>query len=57
MIKYKSVRTILAIAAMRGWKVRHFDIEAAYLKSEQEEEIYMEIPEPLQPITGHVCVL
>jgi hypothetical protein len=43
--KLKSVRTLLTIAAKKGWKVYQNDVPSAYLKPDLKEEIYMELPE------------
>lgn len=45
VIRHKSVRMLLAIAAERGWKVRQINISAAYLHGTLDETVYMEIPD------------
>ncbi|CAI5768508.1 Retrovirus-related Pol polyprotein from transposon TNT 1-94 [Podarcis lilfordi] len=41
----ETLRMLLAIAAQRGWKVSHFDVDVAYLNSDLQEELYM-LPPP-----------
>ncbi|KFD64371.1 hypothetical protein M514_23395 [Trichuris suis] len=44
VVKYDTVRTLLAVAAARKLHVRHLDVRSAYLNSTLEEEIYIEQP-------------
>ena len=37
-----SVRTMLALAALKGWHMEALDVKSAYLYSKLDEEIYME---------------
>ena len=39
------IRTIMALSAEQGMKIKRFDVTTAYLNGELEDEIYMEIPE------------
>jgi len=41
----ESLRTILALAAIRDLDIIQFDITSAYLRSTFKEEVYMEQPE------------
>lgn len=43
--RYTSVRTILAIATSKGWKVHQMDVKTAFLNGKIEEEVYIEQPE------------
>jgi hypothetical protein len=43
--KFNSIRTVLAIAAVRRYTVHQMDVKTAFLNGELEEEIYMEQPE------------
>lgn len=38
--RYTSVRTLLAIAAAKGWKVNQMDVKTSFLNGEIEEEVY-----------------
>ena len=42
--RYTSVRTILAIAASKGWKVHQMDVKTVFLNG-KIEEVYIEQPE------------
>ena len=59
VLSYDSFRTILAVAADRGWRVRQLDISNAYLQGKlvdsqgRPREIYMEDPlGRVDPVTG-----
>ena len=42
VVRFETVRLILALAALEGWFLSGLDIRNAYLYGELEEEIYME---------------
>ncbi len=39
-----TIRTFLAVAASRGWKVRALDIKTAYLYGRTDEKIFVQLP-------------
>ena len=43
--RISSIRTIMALSAEQGMKIKQFDVTTAYLNGELEDEICMEIPE------------
>ncbi|RFU23823.1 hypothetical protein B7463_g12518, partial [Scytalidium lignicola] len=45
VVKYNTLRTILAIAAVRDLEIYQMDVETVFLNPTLSEEIYMEIPE------------
>jgi hypothetical protein len=45
VVRYETVRLMLAIAALQNWHMRSLDIKAAFLYGELDEELYMEQPE------------
>ena len=45
VLKYKSLRILLAIAAIQDMEVKQMDVETAFLNAEIKEEVYMEQPE------------
>lgn len=44
VIRYETIRYLLATAAKNGWAISHMDIVTAYLNSELKEEIYITPP-------------
>lgn len=42
--KFTTVRILIAIAAMKDWKLHQLDINIAFLHGYMEEEIYMKPP-------------
>ena len=44
VIKYQSLRLILAVATQRSMHIHQMDIKTAFLNGELEEEIYLELP-------------
>lgn len=42
--KLTTVKLMLALAAIKGWKLAHLDINNAFLYGDLEEEIYMTLP-------------
>ena len=45
MVRFESVRTVVALAAQQGLKLHQMDVTCAFLNGELEEEIYMKQPE------------
>jgi hypothetical protein len=54
--KYKSLRVVLAIAAMRDMELRQYDVPQAFTQAGLDEDVYMELPEGYE-IDGMVCHL
>jgi len=52
---YDTVRTLLAVAASKGTKLKHVDMKAAFLYSELEEEAYLEQPVSFEDGIGRIC--
>ncbi|GAU41145.1 hypothetical protein TSUD_190450 [Trifolium subterraneum] len=42
--RWDTIRTILAIAALRGWYIYQLDVKSAFLHGELNEEVYVEQP-------------
>lgn len=58
VVKLKSIRTLLAIAVERNWKIHQVDITAAYLNGTLKEAVYMEQPQPFGDCKkDEVCLL
>ena len=48
VMKYTSLRIILAIATIRDYEIKQFDVETAFLHATVKEEIYVEQPQGFQ---------
>ncbi|SCV69750.1 BQ2448_1144 [Microbotryum intermedium] len=54
-VKFVSIRTLIALAAARGYHIIQADIDKAYLHGELEEELYMRVPEGIR-LPDDVCL-
>lgn len=57
VVRYDSVRTMMAIAAVFDMEMTQFDVKTAFLNGELQEEIYMQVPEGVECENGQVCRL
>jgi len=59
VVKYQSLRTILALAAAQSWEVHQMDVKTAFLNGVLKEEVYMDLPTELKTPDqeGKVCKL
>ena len=57
VVRYDSVRIILAIASMRKMHLWQFDVKTAFLYGRVEEDLYMEQPLGYSDGTNNVCKL
>ena len=57
VMRFESLRTGLALAAVNRWDLRQFDVKGAYLNGYLEEEIYMRQPPGFEDGTERVCLL
>jgi len=57
VVRYASVRLLMAIAVSKRMKIHQMDVITAYLQSDLEEKIFMEQPENYQDGTKRVCRL
>jgi hypothetical protein len=55
--QHDTIRTLLAVAASKGMKLKLFDVKTAFLYGELEEEVYLEQPEGFDNGSGLVCRL
>ena len=52
VVRYDSLRLLLALAVQKGWTPLQLDIKAAFLYGELKEEIFMELPPGYQDQKG-----
>jgi len=57
VMRFETLRTLLAFSAVHNLKLRQFDIKGAYLHGKLTEEIYMAQPPFYDNGTGDVCIL
>ena len=60
VVRYSSLRMIIALCAHYDWELHHMDVKSAYLNGDLEEEIYMHLPDGVQRKKGQedwVCRL
>ena len=55
VMRFETLRTLLALGAVNNWKIRQFDIKGAYLHGTLHETIYMRQPEGFNDGSGRVC--
>ena len=48
VVRYDTVRTIIALAALNGWKIEGLDVKTAFLYGDLNDEVYMEIPDHIK---------
>lgn len=57
VVKFTSIRSILALAAANKMKLKQFDIKTAFLNGNLEEDVYMKQPIGYSDGSGRVCKL
>jgi hypothetical protein len=57
--RYTSIRTVIAITAVKKWKIHQMDVKTTFLNGEIEEEVYVEQPQGFETHDkqSHVCRL
>ena len=56
VVRYDSLRLLLALSACKGWRPRQLDVKAAFLYGILKEDVYMDLPEGSQ-LDGMVAKL
>ena len=57
VVKFNSIRILLALAAQQNLEVHQMDVKSTYLNGDLDEEIYMDQPEGYEQASGKVCRL
>ena len=57
VMRFETLRTLLALTTVHNWKLRQFDIKGAYLHGILHEVIFMEQPLGFNDGSGRVCRL
>ncbi|XP_057826602.2 retrovirus-related Pol polyprotein from transposon TNT 1-94 isoform X1 [Cryptomeria japonica] len=59
VVRYTSIRSIIAIAVAKGWELHQMDVKTTFLNGVIEEEVYIEQPEGyvIHKRDSHVCRL
>jgi Reverse transcriptase (RNA-dependent DNA polymerase) len=57
VMRFDTLRTLFALAAVHDWEVLQLDIKGAYLNGIVKEELYMKQPTGYEDGTGRICKL
>ena len=59
MSRYTTIRAVISLASVLGWKLHQMDVNTSFLNDEVEEEIYIEHPDRfvIHGKESHVCKL
>ena len=59
MARYTTIRSIISLASVLGWKLHQMDVKTAFLNGEIAEEVYIEQPDGfvIHGKDSHVCKL
>lgn len=56
VVRYDSVRVVLALAAIHDMEIAQFDVKTAFLNGKLDELIYMKVPEGVNHNDGQVLL-
>lgn len=57
VVRYETIRSVLALASQEKMVIQKFDVKTAFLNGELKEDVYMEQPDGYNDGTGRVCKL
>lgn len=57
VVRYDTVRVVLALAAIHDMEIAQFDVKTAFLNGKLDELIYMKVPDGVKHSDGQVCRL
>jgi hypothetical protein len=57
--RYTSIKTIISLASIMGWRLHQMDVKTMFLNGVIEEEVYIEQPQGfvIHGKESHVCIL
>lgn len=55
--RFETIRSVISVAASKGYTLRQFDVKTAFLNGDLNEEIYMYQPDGFDDGSGRVCQL
>jgi len=59
VVRYSSIRSMLALSTQMGWKIHQMDVKTMFLNGKIEKEVYIKQPEGFETFDreSHVCGL